>query len=58
MNINWVRKVLFLVGIRGNKCKCGFYSISHIYPELEFDIEYYPCNLEANCGQGINESKQ
>ncbi len=41
-----INKLLFILGFKGKKCNCGFYLISHTYPELEFDIEYYPCNLE------------
>jgi hypothetical protein len=30
-------------GFRGKKCKCGFHELAHINPDLEFDIDEYPC---------------
>jgi len=35
---------LFKHGIKGKPCwMCSFYKASHIQPELEFDMESYPC---------------
>ncbi len=36
--------LLFNIGIKGKPCwLCGFSRAAHYKPELEFDVDNYPC---------------
>lgn len=51
--IGWITVWLFRMGFKGKPCwLCSFHKASHIKPELEFDMENYPCDNFTQMKEG------